>query len=233
VRRGFFLLDELSSRDCATASIQVDGDRVYFSSVYLDIHLTIEEPSWLLTLQKSTRSRSHMLAGIDSNSHSDVWGSPSSNRSGSLMESLLFKYELCVLNEGNSPTFQTRQAATCIDITVATPALASLVTKWTVQNEMHKSDHHLITMELLLRPDKMPLRKGRKLKKADWDEFRNLIDISLAESRPNPLVNRYGRPDDSNTTLCHRLCTRCSRSNYSLPPKESYVFMVECRPSDT
>jgi hypothetical protein len=59
------------------------------------------------------------------------------------MESLLFKYELRVLNEGNSPTFQTRQAATCIDITVATPALASLVTKWTVQNEMHMLDHHL------------------------------------------------------------------------------------------
>jgi hypothetical protein len=70
-----------------------------------------------------------MLAGIDSNSHSDVWGSPSSNRHGSLMESLLFKFELCVLNEENSPTFQTRQAATYIEITVATPALALLVTK--------------------------------------------------------------------------------------------------------
>jgi hypothetical protein len=97
------------------------------------------------------------------------------------MESLLFKYELRVLNEGNSPTFQTRQAATCIDITVATPALASLVTKWTVQNEMHMFDHHLITMELLLRPDKLPLRKGRNLKKVDWDEFINLIDISLVD----------------------------------------------------
>jgi hypothetical protein len=59
--------------------------------------------------------------------------------------------------------------------------VASLVTKWTVQNEMHMSDPHLITMELLLRPDKMPLHKGRNLKKADWDEFRNLIDISLVD----------------------------------------------------
>jgi hypothetical protein len=97
------------------------------------------------------------------------------------METLLFKYKLCVLNEGNSPTFETRQAATCIDITVATTALATFVNKWTVQNEMHMSDHHLINMELLLRPDKMPLRKGRNLKKADWEEFRHLIDISLAD----------------------------------------------------
>jgi hypothetical protein len=36
-------------------------------------------------------------------------------------------------------------------------------------------------MELLLRPDKMPRRKGRNLKKADWEEFRHLIDLSLAD----------------------------------------------------
>jgi hypothetical protein len=36
-------------------------------------------------------------------------------------------------------------------------------------------------MELHLRPDKMPLRKGRNLKKADWDKFRNLIDIYLTD----------------------------------------------------
>jgi hypothetical protein len=32
---------------------------------------------------------------------------------------------------------------------------------------MHMSDHHLITMELLLRLDKMLLCKVRNLKKAD------------------------------------------------------------------
>jgi hypothetical protein len=99
------------------------------------------------------------------------------------METFLFEHKLCVLKEGNSPTFafETRLAVTCIDITVATPALASLVTKWNVQSEMHLSDHHLITMELLLKPDKMPLRNGRNLKKVDWGEFNHLIYIFLAD----------------------------------------------------
>jgi hypothetical protein len=130
---GLTFHDELSSRDCATVSFKVDGERAYFSSVYLDIHLTIDEPAWIITLQKSSPSRSHILAGIDSNSHS--WGSPSSNRRGTLMETLLFKYELCFLTKENSPTFETRQAATCIDITIASSSLASLVTKWTVQKK--------------------------------------------------------------------------------------------------
>jgi hypothetical protein len=128
-------------------------------------------------------NQSHLFAGIDSNSHSHVWGSPTSNRRGTLMETFLFEHKLCVLKEGNSPTFafETRLAVTCIDITVATPALASLVTKWNVQSEMHLSDHHLITMELLLKPDKMPLRNGRNLKKVDWGEFNHLIYIFLAD----------------------------------------------------
>jgi hypothetical protein len=184
---GLTFHDELSSRDCATVSFKVDGDKVYFSSVYLDIQLTIEEPAWILTLQKLPPGRSHILAGVDSNSHSDVWGSPSSNRRGTLMETLLFEHKLCVLNKGNSPTFETNQAATCIDITVVSPALASFVTKWTVQTEMHMSDHHLITMNLQIRPDKMPLRKGRHLKKADWEKFSRLVDISLKEYQ-NPLL---------------------------------------------
>jgi hypothetical protein len=141
-----------------------------------------------------------MLADVDSNSHSDVWG-PTSNRRGTLMETLLFKYELCVLNEGHSPTFETRQAAACIYITVATPALASLLNKWTVQNEKQMCDHHLITMELLLRPDKMPLRKGRNLKKVDWKEFKHLIDSSLADYQ-DPILWSTATVDQT-TQLLH------------------------------
>jgi hypothetical protein len=47
--------------------------------------------------------------------------------------------------------------------------------------KMHMTDHHLIAMNLQIRPDKMPLHKGRHLKKADWEEFSCLIDILLAE----------------------------------------------------
>jgi hypothetical protein len=53
----------LSSRDCATASVTIEGERVYFSSVYLDIRLTVEEPAWLLTLNKASSTRRHFLAG--------------------------------------------------------------------------------------------------------------------------------------------------------------------------
>jgi hypothetical protein len=77
------------------------------------------------------------------------------------------------------------------------------VNKWTVQNEMHMSDHHLITMELLLRPDKIPLRKGRNLKKADYDEFRLLINMSLADYQ-DPILWSTAKVDPT-TQLLHNV----------------------------
>jgi hypothetical protein len=144
---GLVFHPNLPSRDCATTSVSIEGERVYFSSVYLDIHFAVEEPAWLLTMQKASSTRRHFLAGIDTNSHSNVWGSPSPNARGMRVEEVLFNHGLCVLNEGNDPTFQTSQAATCIDITVASPALASLVTKWKVNTKKHMLDHYLITAD--------------------------------------------------------------------------------------
>jgi hypothetical protein len=145
-------------------SLKAEGETIYVSSVYLDIRRTVEEPAWLLTISKASFNHCHLLAGIYSNSHSDVWG-PTTNPRGVLLEEVLFQNGLCVLNEGNRPTFETSRAATCINITVATPALASLVTKWKVCDQMHLSDHHLIDMTFQVTPDRMPLCQGRNLNK--------------------------------------------------------------------
>jgi hypothetical protein len=141
----------------------------------------VEESSWLKSMTKASTPRRHYLAGIDSNSHSDSWGSPATDARGGRVEDIIFQYGMCLLNEGNAPTFETARAATCIDITIASPALASIMKNWKVQPEMHMSDHHLITADLPITPDRMPLRKGRHLKKADWTEFTRLINESYAE----------------------------------------------------
>jgi hypothetical protein len=175
---GLVFHPNLSSRDCATASVTIEGERVYFSSVYLDIHLAVAEPVWILTMQKESSTRRHFMAGIDSNCHSNVRGSSDTNVRGLLLE-VLFEQGLCVLNKGSDPIFQSSLATTCIDITVASPALASLVSDWAVQTEKHLSDHYLITANLKVKPDSMPIRFGRHRKKADWPEFLKVVTNAL------------------------------------------------------
>jgi hypothetical protein len=107
---------------------------------------------------------------------------------------------MCLLNEGNAPTFETARAATCIDITIASPALASLMKNWTVQSKMHMSDHHLITPNLPITPDRMPLRKGQHLKKANWTKFTRLINESYAEYT-EPILWTTNAIDNCTTNL--------------------------------
>jgi hypothetical protein len=137
----------------------VEGKKVFISSVYLDCLLTVEEPAWLRTIAKTSSARRHYLAGIDTNAHSNVWCSTSTtDRRGHDVETILFQAGFCVRNEGTDPTFKTARAATCIDITVASPALASFVKNWNVMQEMHLSDHHLIEADLPLKPETLPLQ---------------------------------------------------------------------------
>jgi hypothetical protein len=142
----------------------VDGEKVFISSVYLDCLLPVQESAWLKSINRAVSDNIHYLAGMDTNSHSDVWGSPTTDQCGHGVEEILFQHNLCVLNEGSSPTFETSRAATCIDITIASPALASTMLKWKVMQEMHLSNHHLITAQIPLLPDVMPLRQGQHLK---------------------------------------------------------------------
>jgi hypothetical protein len=171
---------DLSSRDCTTCSFVVDGNKIYISSVYLDCLLTVEEAAWMNTIQKADTAHQHLIAGINTNAHSDVWGSPATDRRGLAVENVLFQAGLCVLNKGSKPTFETAMAATLIDITVASPAIASMITNWQVMQEMHLSDHHMLSADLPVLPDVMPLRKGRNLKKADWKEFTQHIKTAFS-----------------------------------------------------
>jgi hypothetical protein len=166
----------LSSRDCATCSIVVEDEKIFFSSVYLDCLLTVKDPAWLRTIAKTSSARRHYLAGIDTNAHSDVWCSTSTtDRRDHDVETILFQAGLCVLNKGTDPTFETAKEATCIDITVVSPALASVVKNWKVMQEMHLSDHHLIAADLPLKTGNPTATEGQASKKSRLERIHKTV----------------------------------------------------------
>ena len=176
--------DNLSSRDCVTCSILLNGEFYYFSSVYLDIHKEVEEPAWIKSINKCKRLGRHFLAAVDSNAHSVLWGSRSTKHRGHKVEELIFQHGLVLLNEGNKPTFESGVGISCIDITVASPLLATKISNWKVNDEMHLSDHYMISFEVRIQADKPELRKGRKLKKVNWQQFQQIIEANLSPDLP-------------------------------------------------
>ena len=174
------LCSNLSGRDCTTCSFELNGQKTFISSVYLDILATVEEPNWLKTLTKARSSNCPLIAGLDANAHSPLWGSPSANPRGLAVEDLLYANGLSLLNTGNKPTFETQAGSSIIDLTVVSPALASRVTRWRVHEEMHLSDHHMISCSVELAPQRLPVRKGRKLKRVNWTHFKNIVETEFA-----------------------------------------------------
>jgi hypothetical protein len=67
---------------------------------------------------------------------------------------------------------------------------------------MHLPDHHLITADLPLLPEVMPLRHGRHLKKADWKEFSGLVTSTFQEYEP-PIFWSANQIDKS-TSFLHK-----------------------------
>lgn len=176
--------NNLSTRDCTTCSIDLNGELVFFSSVYLDINSTVEEPGWLRTMARAQAKQKGHFAMLDSNSHSRMWGCRDANPRGLELEDVITSHGLSVLNTGHKPTFETQRGSSIIDLTLASPALANRVTRWQVLDEMHLSDHHLISCSILLAPERLPVRRGRKLKNADWGKFRSLVETSFEQYQP-------------------------------------------------
>ena len=168
------------------------------------------------------------LICTDANGHHQAWGSETNNHRGNLIYEWLTKNNLSIHNSGE-PTFETSQGNyTHIDLTLSTPNLSPLY-EWSVHHEHFSSDHFPIIIESQ-NPNipKIPLIPKYKIKKANWDLFRNILDIpntdftspnhaceilekaltTAAEasipktsSRPNPKYNKYWWTDDCNIAL--------------------------------
>jgi hypothetical protein len=153
----------LSGRDCTTCSIKMGGLKVFFLSVYLDINTTVEEPNWMKTIQKTRANNANHYAAVDSNLHSTLWECQIANPRGLEMEDLIYGTGLSLINTGNKPTFETRRASPIIDLTLTSPALATHVRQWHVEDKMHLSDHNQISCVVRLWPEPLPVCKGRNL----------------------------------------------------------------------
>ncbi len=126
---GIWFCLEYSGRDICT-SLWVAGTtsdynnndlRIFLVSMYLDIMALMEKifpQGWKELLTYCTRTNSPLIASVDTNAHSILWGNES-NPCGELIENYFFSHSLVIENVGRAPTFITRGLQTCIDVTLS------------------------------------------------------------------------------------------------------------------
>ena len=76
------------------------------------------------------RRGAEMVLGCDSNAHHTNWVSTDTNKRGEDLLEFLFRYDLEIVNQGNTPTFVTRARQEVLDLTVTSRLINSKILKW-------------------------------------------------------------------------------------------------------
>ncbi|XP_011858615.1 PREDICTED: uncharacterized protein LOC105556151, partial [Vollenhovia emeryi] len=85
----------------------------------------------------------------DFNSHSVLWGSPTTNRRGEILGSLADQFDLVLCNVGTRFTCVRPQGSSIVDLTWASASFADRVRNWCVLRDMETlSDHRLISFSI-------------------------------------------------------------------------------------
>lgn len=116
----------------------------------MDINLPVAQ-GWLTGLLDFAHSKQYALViGVDTNSHSTLFG-PTNNTRGNDLEDVILTHGLAVENRGTTPTFEimrgNKMVRTHIDATLSRD-LPVPVTDWRVDRNYNASDHNTITFTI-------------------------------------------------------------------------------------
>ena len=161
-------MDTWCGRDCAVALAKIGGVQTVIVSLYMDINLEVQ-PKWLDELMTMIDRKGYpIILGVDSNSHSTLFGN-SDNARGGAFEDFVLQYGLRVENMGSVPTFEiqrgTKLVQTFIDVTL-TRGLAARIQNWHVDRSYNASDHN--TIKFSIDSHKPEPELVRPWSKADW-----------------------------------------------------------------
>ena len=149
--------------------------------MYLDQDILDFPPEFRELIRK--RGDCDIIIGTDSNAHSTVWNCTNTDNRGEFIEDFLIDNDLSCLNVGNNPTFESARGFTSIiDITIANYRLATSISNWRVEKNLHITDHFRITFTINncpnFRNENFNLLDWN-LKKGDWVLFKKELELGL------------------------------------------------------
>ena len=114
----------------------------------------------------------------DCNSHNPIWGSISTNAKGNLLEALIDRHNLCILND-KSQTYvhPANGTLSAIDLKLCDPGIF-LDMAWKVHNDLCGSDHFPIFIKFTV-PCPTNHIPDWRLHRADWVQFRSFCKAHI------------------------------------------------------
>jgi hypothetical protein len=154
------LVPQFSGKDITTCRWHdnLENKEVYLVSVYSDINEQYINQKLEELIQFCNDNSYELIAGIDSNAHSSLWGCQNNNPRGDFYEDFIIENALTLHNIGAKWTFESHVGKSIIDITLSTSDIANRVSSWRVNTEGLSSDHNRLEWTISCSPpQKSPL----------------------------------------------------------------------------
>lgn len=183
----------LTSENIASAILKTDEWTIGVVSVYFEDSLPIEPYLEQIVEVCKGMGEKNIILGGDVNAWSTWWGSNTEDHRGEALVGVLNEMGMHILNEGNEPTFDTvrggRVFRSNVDITACTSEILGKVQSWSVDKGLTSSDHNtikiIITLERIQRKRPNNTTRIYNTKKADWEQFKLVMNKSLQEENIN------------------------------------------------
>lgn len=208
---------DLTFDDFETIAVSLslrNGTKLAVASVYIPPGNALE-PVTYQTLLREISHRSVLLCG-DFNAYNTAWGSVRSNARGERLLQFIEDDGLCLLNDG-TPTFVHGSGTmTCLDLSIATPNVATHCVWQVVLDQTLGSDHRIvdITYKGQVKRGEVSGKPKWIISKADWksfklnclqwneddiksadvDEFANNVTMALMVAANDSIPRTSGKP---------------------------------------
>ncbi len=142
-------INTFSTNNIIFSFIKFNNERVLTISAYFSPFSDIESDLRLIQTAIDSLKPNYYIIGVDSNSHSRVWFDRRDDKRGQQILNFISENNLIILNTNeNSPTFDSHQGNSSIDLTIINNNFANFVHNWTLLEVDSQSDHKYIYFEI-------------------------------------------------------------------------------------
>jgi len=173
-----FLIPQFREGDLTTVRLELNENSNHtIASFYLAHDYEGPLPNTTTLQLIHTHSSKELILHGDANSHHTQWGSTNTSERGELLYDYLLQSNLFICNNGNDPTFITRNRRKVLDITLISDTQFNQLEAWKVGIERSFSDHRYIEFTITL--DCPPAENITNLRLTNWGYYKNLINKNL------------------------------------------------------
>lgn len=198
---------------------EIHGVKITVDQTVITIYNLYCPPDKDLSLQLLEVPHEDCIVLGDFNSHSTVWGYPTTNRRGEEVEDWQIEKQLVLLNDPEDPpTFFSRRwiSTSTPDLAFATDNLSSKTSR-KVQSQLAGSDHRPVKLEVNLQYKPQPAMTFPRwnYKRADWNKFSERADILTETLQTTDNINKVAASfNQSILQAAKETIPRGARKNY-------------------